>query len=66
VGVSAIGDGASVAEASAAVVLGEERLASGTLLYLCVRVDAVDLARAGGVDLARRNAVDLAAEGERP
>ena len=52
VGVSAIGDGASVAEASAAVVLGEERLASGTLLYLCVRVDGVDLLRVGGVALA--------------
>jgi len=43
-GVSAIGDDASLAEASVAILAGEERLASGTLLYLCVRVPDVDLA----------------------
>ena len=43
-GVSAISDDASVAEASTEVYAGEERLATGTLLYVCVRVPGVDLA----------------------
>jgi len=42
-GVSPVGDDASVAEASAAVYQGEECLAAGTLLFLCVRVPGVDL-----------------------
>src|SRR5712692_12093602 len=40
-GVSAISDDASVAEASAGVFAGEERVAAGTLLYLCVSVPGV-------------------------
>jgi hypothetical protein len=43
-GVSAVGDDASVAETSAEVYAGEERLAAGTLLYVCVSVAGVDLA----------------------
>ena len=42
-GVSPVGDDASVAEASTAVYQGEECLAAGTLLFLCVRVPGVDL-----------------------
>ena len=44
-GISAISDDASVAESSAGVFAGEERVATGTLLYLCVSVPGVDLAR---------------------
>jgi 3-hydroxymyristoyl/3-hydroxydecanoyl-(acyl carrier protein) dehydratase len=43
-GVSAMRDDARVAKASAAVYAGEERLAGGTLLYVCVSVPGVDLA----------------------
>jgi hypothetical protein len=43
-GVSAMRDDASVAKTSTAVYAGEERLAGGTLLYVCVSVPGVDLA----------------------
>jgi 3-hydroxymyristoyl/3-hydroxydecanoyl-(acyl carrier protein) dehydratase len=43
-GVSPIGDDATVAEASTEVYAGDERVAAGTLFYLCVSVPGVDLA----------------------
>lgn len=43
-GVSAISDDARVAETFTEVYAGEVRLATGTLLYVCVSVPGVDLA----------------------
>lgn len=43
-GASAVADGAEVVEAETEVYVGSERIAAGTLMYLCVAVPGVDLA----------------------
>lgn len=43
-GASAVADGAEVVEAETEVYVGSERVAAGTLMYLCVAVPGVDLA----------------------
>ncbi len=47
-GASAVADGADVVEAATEVWSGDERVAVGTLLYLCVNVPGIDLAAHGG------------------
>ena len=47
-GVSAVADGADVVEAATEVWMGGERVAAGTLMYLCVNVPGIDLAAHGG------------------
>ncbi len=47
-GASTIADGASVVEAATEVYSGPERVAAGTLMYVCVSVPGVELAVRGG------------------
>jgi 3-hydroxymyristoyl/3-hydroxydecanoyl-(acyl carrier protein) dehydratase len=47
-GASAVAEGADVVEAETEVYAGSERVAAGTLMYLCVVVAGVDLAAHGG------------------
>jgi 3-hydroxymyristoyl/3-hydroxydecanoyl-(acyl carrier protein) dehydratase len=46
-GASAVAEGADVVEAETEVYAGSERVAAGTLMYLCVVVAGVDLAAHG-------------------
>lgn len=46
-GSSTVADGASVVEAATEVYAGDERIATGVLMYLCVAVPGVDLAAHG-------------------
>ncbi len=46
-GASAVAEGAEVVEAETEIYVGSERVAAGTLMYLCVAVAGVDLAAHG-------------------